>query len=90
MITESKAIEIAKEYANKTGYGWDERFHEVEKKNFDGQSVWVISTSDLTFSEELPWMMENMPNPIKYYVDLSFGKCIAVEVRGRVISRLDK
>jgi len=90
MITESKAIEIAKEYAKETGYGWDERFHEAERSSLDGKSVWVVSTSDLKFSEELPWMMENMPNPIKYYIDLFCGECIAIGGRGDRIFRLEK
>lgn len=90
MISENKAIEIAEQYAKKSGYGWDERFHEVEQASFNGKSVWIVSTSDLTFSEELPWMMENMPNPIKYYIDISCGECIAVGGRGGIIFRLHK
>ncbi|KAF6665775.1 hypothetical protein HFD92_08585 [Pantoea sp. EKM101V] len=54
MLTENQAIEIAKEYALETGSGWDDRFHEVENAFLDGQSVCVVSTSDLTYSEELP------------------------------------
>lgn len=90
MISDRKAIEIAKEYANKAGYGWDEGFHEAERSSFEGKSVWVISTSDMKFSEELPWMMESMPNPIKYYIDMSCGECIAVGGRGSAILRLKK
>lgn len=90
MLTENQAIEIAKEYALETGSGWDERFHEVKNAFLDGQSVCVVSTSDLTYSEELPWMMENMPNPVRYYIDMSRGKCIAVGGRGGAIIRLDE
>lgn len=32
MITEKEAIEIAKEYATENESGWDERFHETEKR----------------------------------------------------------
>ena len=90
MISENKAVEIAQQYAKKSGYGWDELFHEVEKASFNGKSVWIVSTSDLKFSDELPWMMENMPNPIKYYIDVSCGECIAVKGRGGKIFRLEK
>jgi hypothetical protein len=44
----------------------------------------------LKFSEDLPWMMENMPNPIKYYIDVFSGECIAVGGRGNAILRLNK
>ncbi|SJZ72842.1 hypothetical protein [Pantoea eucalypti] len=90
MISQNKAVEIAKEYARETGYGWDERFHEAVRASFDGKSVWVISTSDLKFSEDLPWMMESMPNPVKYYIDVSSGECIAVGGKGSAILRLNK
>lgn len=90
MISQNKAVEIAKEYARETGYGWDERFHEAVRSSFDGKSVWVISTSDLKFSEDLPWMMESMPNPVKYYIDVSSGECIAVGGRGSSTLRLNK
>lgn len=36
MISENKAVEIAKEYARVTGHGWDERFHEAVRSSFDG------------------------------------------------------
>ena len=90
MISQNKAVEIAKEYARETGHGWDERFHETERTSLNGKSVWIISTSDLKFSEELPWMMESMPNPIKYYIDVYSGECIAVGGRGSAILRLNK
>ncbi|WP_410516157.1 PepSY domain-containing protein [Pantoea allii] len=90
MITEKEAIEIAKEYATENESGWDERFHETERTSLNGKSVWIISTSDLKFSDELPWMMENMPNPIKYYIDVSSGECIAIGGRGGAILRLNK
>lgn len=89
MINDNEALEIAKKYAQKTGYGWDERFHEVEKTHLDGETVWMISTSDLKFSDELPWMMENMPNPVRYYINITDGTCVAVGSKGGNILRLN-
>ena len=44
----------------------------------NGESVWMISTSDNEYSKELPWMMEHMPNPSYFYISMVEAKCIAV------------
>ncbi|WP_342322505.1 hypothetical protein AAEY27_19850 [Kosakonia sp. BYX6] len=78
MITQEKAIEIAKYYAQESGRGWDERYHEANPMTLNGEPVWQIITSDVKYCEKLPWMMEHMPNPSYYYISMVEGKCIAV------------
>jgi hypothetical protein len=78
MITQEKAIQIAKDYAEKNGRGWDDRYHEASPITLNGESVWMISTSDNEYSKELPWMMEHMPNPSYFYISMVEAKCIAV------------
>jgi len=78
MITQEKAIQIAKDYAEKNGRGWDERNYEASPITLNGEPVWMISTSDNKYSEELPWMMEHMPNPSYFYISMVEAKCIAV------------
>ncbi|RDT52853.1 hypothetical protein DXF93_19905 [Escherichia coli] len=78
MITQENAIQIAKDYAEKNGRGWDDRYHEASPITLNGESVWMISTSDNEYSKELPWMMEHMPNPSYFYISMVEAKCIAV------------
>lgn len=54
----------------------------------NGEPVWQISTSDSKYSEELPWMMEHMPNPSYYYISMVEGKCVAVGNRQEQILRV--
>ncbi|MGK3126861.1 hypothetical protein ACCY16_22365 [Candidatus Pantoea formicae] len=77
MISKETAIQIAKEYAEKSEKGWDEHYHEAEKTNLNGEPVWMISTSDIKYNDALPWMMEHFPNPVYYYVSMVNGICIA-------------
>jgi len=88
MITGEKAIQIAKEYAERNEQGWDEHFHEVEKRNLYGEPVWMVSTSDVKYSAELPWMMEHFPNPVYYYISMVNGICIAIGNRRNEIYRI--
>lgn len=81
MITKEQALDVAKSYAVKSGRGWDERYHEATTMVLDGEYVWKISTADTQYSKELPWMMEHMPNPSYYYINMATGKCIAVGTR---------
>ncbi|HGM6861702.1 TPA: hypothetical protein ACKQDZ_003058 [Serratia rubidaea] len=81
MITQGQAVEIAKDYAKKSGRGWDERYHESSPMMLEGEPVWMIATSDVKYSDELPWMMENLPNPAYYYISMVTAKCIAVGSR---------
>ncbi|WP_241609439.1 hypothetical protein [Rosenbergiella australiborealis] len=88
MINEKKAIEIAKSFARDNRYGWDESFYEAKLSSIDGKSVWLISTLDIKHFKELPWMMEEMPSPIHYFIDMSLGECIAVKGRGDITIKL--
>lgn len=90
MITQEKAIQIAKDYAEKNGRGWDDRYHEASPMIINGEPVWMISTSDNEYSEELPWMMEHMPNPSFYYISMVEAKCIAVGSRVNEILRVNE
>ena len=89
MINEKKAIEIAKSFAKDNKYGWDESFHESKVSYLDGIPVWLVSTLDIKYYKELAWMMEEMPSPIHYFIDMSLGECIAVKGREDVIIRFN-
>ena len=78
MITQETAINIAREYAERSGRGWDNRYHEAIPSIVKGEPVWIVSTCDMKFSKELPWMMEHMPNPVCYFISMVNAKCIAV------------
>ncbi|EMM0378639.1 hypothetical protein RI820_001011 [Pluralibacter gergoviae] len=78
MITSEKAIQIAEEYAEEYQRGWDHDHHEATKVNLQGEPVWMISTSDIKYNEDLPWLMEHFPNPVYYYISMVSGLCIAV------------
>ncbi|WP_343711412.1 hypothetical protein [Kosakonia radicincitans] len=78
MITQEKAIQIAKDYAKQNGRGWDDHYYEASPITLNGEPVWMISTSDNEYSKELPWMMEHMPNPSYFYISMVEAKCIAV------------
>lgn len=77
MISKEKATQIAKAYAEKREMEWDDHYHEVKKINLKGEPVWMISTTDIKYKDELPWMMEHFPNPVYYYVSMVNGICIA-------------
>lgn len=81
VITQKKAIQIAKDYAEQNGRGWDERYSKTSARTIDGEPVWMISTSDSEYSDELPWMMKHMPNPAYYYISMVEARCIAVGSR---------
>lgn len=90
MITQDKAIQIAKDYADQNGRGWDERYYEASPMILNGEPVWMISTSDNEYSEELLWMMEHMPNPTYYYISMVEAKCIAVGSRVNEFLRVNE
>lgn len=78
MISQEKALQIAKDYAKQCGRGWDEHYHEAIPETLRGEPVWMVSTSDISYFNELPWMMKNMPNSAYYYISMIAAKCIAV------------
>lgn len=78
MITQEKAIEIARNYAEQNGRGWDDLYHKASPITIDGEPVWMVSTSDIEYSDELPWMIKHMPNPSYYYISMVDARCIAV------------
>jgi hypothetical protein len=89
MISKEKAIQIAKEYAQKSEKGWDEKYHEAEKTILSGEPAWIISTSDIKYNDELPWMMEHFPNPVYYYISMVDGICIAIGNRRNEFQSID-
>lgn len=90
MITQEKAIQIAKDYAEESGRGWDERYQQANPMTIDGEPVWMISTSDIEYLDELPWMTTHMPNPSYYYISMVDAKCIAVGTRLNEFMRIIK
>lgn len=90
MISKEKAIQIAKEYAVKSENGWDENYHEVERTLLHGEPVWLISTSDIKYNDELPWMLDHFPNPVYYYIRMIDGSCIATGNRRIEFQLIDK
>lgn len=89
MISKEKAIEIAKQYAEKSEKGWDDKYHEAERTNLRGEPVWMVSTSDIKYNHELPWMMEHFPNPVYYYISMVTGICIATGNRKNDFKTVD-
>jgi len=81
VITQEKAIQIARDYAEQNGRGWDDNYHKASAMTIEGEPVWMISTSDSEYSDELPWMMKHMPNPAYYYISMVEARCIAVGSR---------
>lgn len=81
MVTSQEALEIARIYAEQNGRGWDERYFEVNETIIDGEPLWMVSTSDVAYAENLPWMMTHMPGPSYYYVSMLKAKCVAVGTR---------
>lgn len=78
MITSEQAINIAKKYAEKYKSGWDDDYHDTVKVNLNGEPVWLVSTSDIKYNEDLPWLIEQLPNPVYYYISMVNGICIAM------------
>jgi len=78
MITSEKAIQVAKEDAEKHQRGWDHDYHEAVKINLHGEPVWMISTSDIQYNKDLPWFIENLPNPVYCYISMVSGACVAI------------
>lgn len=88
MITKQQALAIAKSWAETSGRGWDEHFHEATAITLEGEPVWMVATSAIAYSIELPWMIEEMPEPSYYYISMVEGKCIAVGSRQHEIQRV--
>lgn len=78
MITSEKAIQVAKEYAEEHQRGWDHDYQEAVKVNLHGEPVWMVSTSDIRYNKDLPWFIEDLPNPVYYYISMVSGVCIAI------------
>ncbi|EPK0740987.1 hypothetical protein ACAF60_21130 [Klebsiella aerogenes] len=81
MISREQAIAIAKAYADTSGRGWDNRYHEAQPMMLDGEPVWWVATTDCEYSTELPWLMEQLPNPSHYYISMVSACCVAVGSR---------
>ncbi|QTF06612.1 hypothetical protein HC231_00685 [Brenneria izadpanahii] len=90
MITQEKALQIAKDYAEQHGRGWDKRYHEASPITLKGEPVWMVSTSDVSYSDELPWMMDHMPSPSYYYISMVEAKCIALGNRPNEFQRVSE
>ena len=88
MITKEKALGIAKAWAIANDSGWDERYCEAAVMTLQGEPVWMVATSAITYSKALPWMIEEMPAPSYYYISMVEGKCIAVGSRQHEIQRV--
>jgi len=78
LITQAEAIEIARAYAEESRRGWDEHAHHATVISLYGEPVWMIATTDVEHSTELPWLMTHLPNPRYYYISMVEAKCIAV------------
>jgi len=81
VITQERALQIARDYAEQNGRGWDDNYHKASVMTIEGEPVWMVATSDIEYSDELPWMMKHMPNPSYYYVSMVEARCIAVGSR---------
>ena len=81
MITQEKVIQIARDYAEQNGRGWDDNYHTASAMTIGGEPVWMVSTVDIAYSDELSWMMTHMPNPSYYYISMVEARCIAVGSR---------
>lgn len=78
MTTKEQAQTIAKSYAIATARGWDEEHHDVVSTVFGGELVWGVSTFDIKFSHNTPWIMERLPVPVHYYISMVDGICIGI------------
>ncbi|MGY5958269.1 Phage protein [Kosakonia sp. BK9b] len=85
MIIKEQAVEIARRYAAEQNRGWDEHYHEATPMTLFGEPVWKISTMDIKYSPELPWLMEYLPNPAYYYISMVEGRCIAIGTRNGTV-----
>lgn len=88
MITQAEAIEIARDYAAQSRHGWDEQAHHATVITLYGEPVWMIATTDVKYSSELPWLMTHLPNPRYYYISMVEAKCIAVGHRANQYQRV--
>ena len=88
MITQAEAIEIARDYAAQSRRGWDEQAHHATVITLYGEPVWMIATTDVKYSSELPWLMTHLPNPRYYYISMVEANCIAVGHRANQYQRV--
>ncbi|MBK0098496.1 hypothetical protein IBT49_21120 [Erwinia sp. S63] len=82
MMTETEAINLARDYAEQHRTGWSEsdvRIQSIERK---GKQCLVVhsATADLNGRH---WMEFETTTPLKFYIDTDSGQCFGHEYGNR-------